>query len=195
MSTRVIVTGGAGFIDTLLARRLLAKPVTIGDARSAPVDELLFATARELLTNVIKHAGASTVRIELAQEQAFARITQSTGATQRQMSDLEADLAALQRRVDEEHLEERRLELQRLEDQRFDSQRVEIQNVLESQLAVQSKLVKQGSYPAFLLAETSALLGRKRDALDDLDAAFQKRELYLVALPVVTTLVSLRIMP
>ena len=41
MSTRVIVTGGAGFIGTLLARRLLAKPVTIGDARPAPVDELL----------------------------------------------------------------------------------------------------------------------------------------------------------
>ena len=41
MSTRVIVTGGAGFIGTLLARRLLAKPVTIGDARPAPVDELV----------------------------------------------------------------------------------------------------------------------------------------------------------
>ena len=41
MSTRVIVTGGAGFIGTLLARRLLAKPVTIGDSRPAPVDELV----------------------------------------------------------------------------------------------------------------------------------------------------------
>ena len=41
MSTRVIVTGGAGFIGTLLARRLLAGPVTIGDARPAPVDELV----------------------------------------------------------------------------------------------------------------------------------------------------------
>jgi D-erythronate 2-dehydrogenase len=41
VSTRVIVTGGAGFIGTLLARRLLARPVTIGDARPAPVDELV----------------------------------------------------------------------------------------------------------------------------------------------------------
>ena len=41
MSTRVIVTGGAGFIGTLLARRLLAKSATIGDARPAPVDELV----------------------------------------------------------------------------------------------------------------------------------------------------------
>jgi D-erythronate 2-dehydrogenase len=41
VSTRVIVTGGAGFIGTLLARRLLAKPVTIGDARPAPVEQLV----------------------------------------------------------------------------------------------------------------------------------------------------------
>jgi nucleoside-diphosphate-sugar epimerase len=43
VSTRVIITGGAGFIGTLLARRLLAKPVTIGDGRPAPVDELVLA--------------------------------------------------------------------------------------------------------------------------------------------------------
>jgi D-erythronate 2-dehydrogenase len=43
VSTRVIVTGGAGFIGTLLARRLLAEPVTIGAAGPAPVDELVIA--------------------------------------------------------------------------------------------------------------------------------------------------------
>jgi tetratricopeptide (TPR) repeat protein len=64
--------------------------------------------------------------------------------------------------------------------------------MLESQFAIQSKLVKQGRYPAFRLAETSALLGRKRDALDNLDASYQKRELYLVVLPVSSMLVSLR---
>jgi nucleoside-diphosphate-sugar epimerase len=41
VSTRVLVTGGAGFIGTLLARWLLAKPVSIAEARPAPVDELV----------------------------------------------------------------------------------------------------------------------------------------------------------
>jgi nucleoside-diphosphate-sugar epimerase len=40
---RVIVTGGAGFIGTLLARRLLAGPVTAGGAAQAPVGELVLA--------------------------------------------------------------------------------------------------------------------------------------------------------
>jgi nucleoside-diphosphate-sugar epimerase len=43
VSIRVIVTGGAGFIGTLLARRLLAGPVTIGDRGPAPVGELVLA--------------------------------------------------------------------------------------------------------------------------------------------------------
>jgi nucleoside-diphosphate-sugar epimerase len=43
VSTRVIVTGGAGFIGTLLARRLLAGPVTIGDDEPALVHELVLA--------------------------------------------------------------------------------------------------------------------------------------------------------
>jgi nucleoside-diphosphate-sugar epimerase len=43
VSIRVIVTGGAGFIGTLLARRLLAAPVAIGGDDPAPVGELVLA--------------------------------------------------------------------------------------------------------------------------------------------------------
>ncbi|HET9079331.1 MAG TPA: D-erythronate dehydrogenase [Trebonia sp.] len=43
MGIRVIVTGGAGFIGTLLARRLLAEPVTAGDAPPAKVGKLVIA--------------------------------------------------------------------------------------------------------------------------------------------------------
>ena len=43
MSTRVIVTGGAGFIGTLLARRLLAGPVAVGGNAPEPVSELVLA--------------------------------------------------------------------------------------------------------------------------------------------------------
>lgn len=39
---RVIVTGGAGFVGTLLARRLLAGPVEVG-GRPVDVDELVLA--------------------------------------------------------------------------------------------------------------------------------------------------------
>lgn len=40
---RIIVTGGAGFIGTLLARRLLAGPVAIGGAAPVSADELYLA--------------------------------------------------------------------------------------------------------------------------------------------------------
>lgn len=43
MSTRVIVTGGAGFIGTQLARRLLAGPTAIGGADPVDVTELVIA--------------------------------------------------------------------------------------------------------------------------------------------------------
>lgn len=43
MSIRVIVTGGAGFIGTLLARRLLAGPISAGGAPPAAVGELVLA--------------------------------------------------------------------------------------------------------------------------------------------------------
>jgi nucleoside-diphosphate-sugar epimerase len=38
---RVVVTGGAGFLGTLLARRLLAGPVALGGGPAAEVDELV----------------------------------------------------------------------------------------------------------------------------------------------------------
>ena len=41
MSTRVVITGGAGFLGALLARRLLASPVTLDGAAAAAVDELI----------------------------------------------------------------------------------------------------------------------------------------------------------
>jgi nucleoside-diphosphate-sugar epimerase len=43
VSMRVIVTGGAGFIGSLLARRLLAEPVTVGGAAPAKVEQLVIA--------------------------------------------------------------------------------------------------------------------------------------------------------
>ena len=43
MGIRIIVTGGAGFIGTLLVRRLLAGPVAAGGAGPAPVDEVVIA--------------------------------------------------------------------------------------------------------------------------------------------------------
>ena len=109
-----------------------------------------------------------STRIELAQEQAFARITQSAGATQRQMSDLGADLAALQRRLDHERLEERRLEEQRLEDQRFDSSRVEIQNFVESQLVAFSRDIAEVRQR---LGSLDVMLDGVRSTLPEPDAA------------------------
>ena len=41
MSSRIVVTGGAGFLGTLLARRLLGEPVVLGGAPPAPVAELV----------------------------------------------------------------------------------------------------------------------------------------------------------
>ena len=41
MSTKIAITGGAGFLGSLLARRLLAGPVTLGGAAPTEVDELL----------------------------------------------------------------------------------------------------------------------------------------------------------
>jgi nucleoside-diphosphate-sugar epimerase len=41
VNTRVVVTGGAGFLGSLLARRLLASPISLGGGPAVPVDELI----------------------------------------------------------------------------------------------------------------------------------------------------------
>lgn len=65
------------------------------------------------------------------------------------------------------------------------------QGMLENLLRVQKKFANEGRYPAFKVAETCALLGRKHDALDYLKASYEKRELYMTTLPVSPLFVSL----
>jgi D-erythronate 2-dehydrogenase len=43
VGTRVLVTGGAGFLGSLLARRLLAGPISLGGGEPSPVGELILA--------------------------------------------------------------------------------------------------------------------------------------------------------
>ncbi|GAB3561490.1 SDR family oxidoreductase [Amycolatopsis endophytica] len=43
MTTRIVITGGSGFLGTLLARRLLAGPVALGGTAPAEVGELVLA--------------------------------------------------------------------------------------------------------------------------------------------------------
>jgi hypothetical protein len=68
-----------------------------------------------------------------------------------------------------------------------------------AELAVAAEAEKgfsaEGRYPVFRLAETSAILGRKRDALDYLCASYHKHELYMVTLPVDSAFSSLRAAP
>jgi Tetratricopeptide repeat len=67
--------------------------------------------------------------------------------------------------------------------------------MLDGRLKIQKKFVSQGDYPQFLVAETCSLLGKKREALDLLDASYGKKELYMVTLPVDPALLSLRSEP
>jgi tetratricopeptide (TPR) repeat protein len=66
------------------------------------------------------------------------------------------------------------------------------QEMLESLLRAQKRFSNQGRYPIFKVAETSAILGRKREALDYLDASFKQREIYMTILPVSRPLSGLR---
>jgi two-component system, NarL family, sensor kinase len=45
------------------------------DARRGPTEEMLYSAARELLTNVVKHAGARTVEIGLHESAEMIRLT------------------------------------------------------------------------------------------------------------------------
>jgi nucleoside-diphosphate-sugar epimerase len=63
---RVIVTGGAGFIGTLLVRRLLAGPVAAGGAGPAPVDEVVIADLAAPQPDVAADPRARAVTGDLA---------------------------------------------------------------------------------------------------------------------------------
>ena len=66
---------------------------------------------------------------------------------------------------------------------------------LESRLKVQKKLASQGRYPQYYIAQSYALLGRKREALEHLDASYKNKEVYLTTLPVDRDLASLHTEP
>ena len=65
------------------------------------------------------------------------------------------------------------------------------QGMLESMLKVQKTFANEGRYQDFRVAETLAMLGRKPDALEYLDASYKKREFYMVTLAVDPPLLSL----
>src|SRR5271170_3647543 len=65
---RVIVTGGAGFVGTLLARRLLAGPVEVGGGEPATVDELVLADIVAPAPDVAADPRVRAVRVDLVTE-------------------------------------------------------------------------------------------------------------------------------
>jgi two-component system NarL family sensor kinase len=64
------------------------------DSLRTPIDELLLTTARELITNVVKHAQARTVSIELAREVGRATLRVSDDGVGMAGVDLDARLGA-----------------------------------------------------------------------------------------------------
>jgi D-erythronate 2-dehydrogenase len=64
--TRIVITGGAGFLGSLLARRLLGAPVALGGADPAAVDELVLLDVAAPPPDVTADARVRVVRGELA---------------------------------------------------------------------------------------------------------------------------------
>src|SRR5208282_1501210 len=57
------------------------------------------------------------------------------------------------------------------------------QGMLEGMLAVQAKLNSEGSLSGYYLAETYARMGRRKDALRYLTAAYKEHESLLLSVP------------
>lgn len=98
------VVDAAGLLPALhdLAATLQARrPLTVNvythnwdDTLRTPVDELLLSTARELMTNIAKHAQATAVRIELGRESGEARLRVADNGRGMSSVDLDARLVA-----------------------------------------------------------------------------------------------------
>ena len=65
---RVIVTGGAGFVGTLLARRLLAGPVEVGGGEPADVNELVLADLAAPAADVAADPRVRAATVDLVTE-------------------------------------------------------------------------------------------------------------------------------
>ena len=84
-------------VETVNARGQLSAELQTrnwDDSLRTPMDELLLTTARELVTNVVKHAQARTVSIELAREAGTAALRVSDDGVGMAGVDLDARLGA-----------------------------------------------------------------------------------------------------
>jgi two-component system, NarL family, sensor kinase len=84
-------------VETVNARGQLSAELQTrnwDDSLRTPMDELLLTTARELVTNVVKHAQARTVSIELAREAGTATLRVSDDGVGMAGVDLDARLGA-----------------------------------------------------------------------------------------------------
>ena len=84
-------------VETINARGQLSAELQTrnwDDSLRTPMDELLLTTARELVTNVVKHAQARTVSIELAREAGTATLRVSDDGVGMAGVDLDARLGA-----------------------------------------------------------------------------------------------------